>query len=425
MPRLILSSTATALAFAYVVILWRMTRQESSLVKILLLGIVLVATALRLVFTYEYPPGIYPDEILHLVRAWQRFTGQAPLFSASDGAGMSMVLYAVVQGALWQFVPAWWAIRLFGIIGGILSVVGIFATARAMGRSTAGALFAAGCASVLPWALLYGRSSMGGEIIWHETIATWALARCIWHDGDWTDAASITFALSLLFYDYFAGRAVIWFVIAMMPILRRRQRWLVAAAVMIAVAAYIPATVYASERTFVGFGSTGMAPPAVWVDRAVRTLKSLATPAADDAAMSLPGAAVMPVLLLSAGVLGLLWADVRTKVYLVLLLVVGLLPCVVGYGFLSTHRMLAGFCATPLASAVLIDVLPRFRPVIAGVALVIIAYQSTTTFFSDRFWTGKAGGYCEYACGRCKAGSICGWPAQWAGRPFEAWREPR
>ncbi len=320
MLRLILSSTAAALALVYAVILWRMTRQESSLVKVLLLGIVLVATALRLVFTYDYPPGIYPDEILHLVRAWQRFTGQTPLFSASDGAGMSMALYAVVQGALWQFVPAWWAIRLFGIIGGILSVVGIFATARAMGRGTDGALFAAGCASVLPWALLYGRSSMGGEIIWHETIATWALARCIWHDGDWTDAASITFALSLLFYDYFAGRAVIWFVIAMMPILRWRQRWLVAAAVVIAVAAYVPAMLQASERTFIGFGGTGTAPAAEWIDRSLRTLQSLARPVADDAGMSLPSAAVIPVLLLSAGVLGLLWADVRTKGYLGLLL---------------------------------------------------------------------------------------------------------
>ena len=249
--------------------------------RCLLLGAVVSAIALRVIYAYDYPPGIHVDEMVHLVQAWQRFTGRVPLFSVENrGAGMPMALYAIVQGTLWQLVPAWWAIRLFGIVGGVLSVVGVFATARAMGRTTEGALLAAGCVSVLPWALVYGRSSMGGEIVWHECIATWALARCIWRSGGWRDAACIALALSLLLYDYFAGRALIWFVVVTVPLLRGRQRWLVAAAVLVALVAYLPAMLYVSERTFVGLGGTMAAPAASLADRAWVTLKSLALPVA-------------------------------------------------------------------------------------------------------------------------------------------------
>ena len=428
MLRAVLVLSAIGIMLAYCAVMYCMLKAEKRAVWLALLLVMAVAGGLRVIFAGDYPPGLNGDELIHLLAAWQRFNGKLPLASVSPGAGMHMPLYAIVQGSLWwSGLTYWWAIRLWSLVGGVLSVGGAFAVLRAMNVRSHGALFGAGCVAVFPWSLLYGRVSLGGgQLIWHEMIVLWAIARLTWRDDPWgMPWAALT--LGAVLYEYFAGRMLLWLALGSVVLLRtHRQRAYVLLGVLVAFLLYLPAMLQPADRTFLVFSrvGTGAHTVADLTDRAVVAIKALALPVAGDAGMSLTGAAVMPVAALLVAGVGFLVATWRQRLFLCLVFVLGLCPMVAAQGPLSVHRMLVALPVIPLLTGIAVGRLPsrRWCYACAFGLFAYVGWQSVTYFFSDNFWQGSLGELCDVGCRRAPAGTEHGLPAQVFGRPVDAWR---
>ena len=103
---------------------------------------------------------------------------------------------------------------------------GVRRGARAWACASRPGLVAGGLVAVLPWALYYGRISLGGELIFHQLLLLAALARLIWPeaiarrrrrpgrgppvDAGWREALLAGFALAMLLWDYLRPAAPWW-----------------------------------------------------------------------------------------------------------------------------------------------------------------------------------------------------------------------
>ena len=177
-----------------------------------------LSLALRLVLTDSYPVGLNGDEPKNLSCTVQA-VGRGEYLGESCN-GPPYLLSAVFAAPLVPLTgPNRWAMRSYSMLLSVLATAAAFAVARAMGlRATAG-LVAGGLVAVLPWALYYGRISLGGELIFHQLLLLAALARLIWPeaiarrtappgvelppvDAGWREALLAGFALAMLLWDY-------------------------------------------------------------------------------------------------------------------------------------------------------------------------------------------------------------------------------
>ena len=391
---LFLSCAFLALCAWYAAVIWRMVRDEPFMYLAWLMMIVAGAVALRLVSTHDYPPGLYEDDIKNLLAAWMRFRGRHPLFSAGAGLGVSMAAYAITQGTLWQILPAWWAMHLHAMACSVLSVIGCYAIARALGQRGVVALFVAACVATLPWSVLYGRSTVGGEIVWHETIVLWVVATSMLEDrcGGFL-TISLGLAIALLWYDYFAGRTVSYMVVTLLPVVPRKRWFEVMLGLLGGLALYVPATWYPTEWTYRGASISGFAPLSVWALNLKHVWWAFTGPYAQGAAMSIAAAATMPVVV-AAGCAGIAVAPWRVRIFLLTVFIIGVLPAV-ATSVVSTHRMLCSYIAVPLAAGMLLNVVSgRRTQAIAAIAFSgIVAWQGIGTFFSPDFWAPPTGGW--------------------------------
>jgi hypothetical protein len=359
-----------ALCLWYAWLVWLMLRDESPNALIALLVVLALCGATHTAFTYDYPPGYYEDEIKDIYQAWDRLHGVAPLFSAGEGLGVSMVVYAIIQGVLWQFLPAWWAIRLHPMVCGMLVPIGAYAVVRAMRCRPPAAVCAAVAASLTPWALLYSRTSMGIEIVWHQLIVLWLIARAIWSDTleerrwELITVISIGIALALLIYDYFAGRTVVYMIPLLVLIVPgRRAKLVVLAGFVLGLLLYVPATFYPSVWTYRGFGREGVESQSLWWWRTFRdAVRGFVYPIPiPEGGKSVSMGALMPIASI-AGALGLFIQPWRRSFFVLVVFLCGIAP-IVASGHVSTHRMLA-----------------------AAALRALIGWQGITTFFSKDFW---------------------------------------
>lgn len=348
------------------------------------LGIIVTAVAAsRLYFCHFYPPGFYEDEIkdMHFARA--AFNGDVSPFIASGGSGLPLLWYAITEGPLHYVVPTWWTIRLMPIVCGVLSVIGAYGVVRALGRGALAGLFAAACLGALPWAIAYGLTSMGGELIWHELIVLWVLALCV------SDAALSPFvlvsgmlALTLLVYDYFAGKAVAWMLLPLLPALTRRW-WVVvlllAGTAVLCVPMYLAHNPYMWVGFLPGHIMGSASPPAeTTVDVILPNLQYALHsfyrgPASTTGSMSLGYVLNTPLPLLLLAGAGWLVASWQVKWLLAVVFVVGLTPGVLTRHVTSHHIMMAAV-AIPLAAACAIDK-PWVLAVLLAGWLTVISMQ--------------------------------------------------
>jgi len=349
----------------------RMIEDEKPTARCALAAVVALGFAMRFWRPYDYPPGLYVDEPMHLIDGWRTFTGEYPAFgSVPRGAGIPSTGFAIIQGALWSVLPGWWAIRLHPMVCGVLSVVGAFAILRTMGRSVAAASVAAGAMAVLPWSVIYSRSSMGGEIFWHALLVLWAILRGCGR----IEFAAIVVGVTLLQYDYFAGRSVLPIALAWIIIMHRSwPRWRFCfAALTVAIVLYVPSLPLATERVTWGYSMDYTTPMADWWDRfavVVSATWRVIPGAFGWSGMTFPDFIWMPMPVIIAAAAGLLAAGPRRASALLCMFLGGVAPAVVSAGGLSSHRLMVGLLAIPLLAGCGVDLLPRLARPVAVVAL--------------------------------------------------------
>jgi hypothetical protein len=389
---------AAAILAGYAVALWRLLRSETAACLWTIAVLSAVALLLRLIEPRHYPGGLNGDEPLILYQAILAMQ-RGDLFGEGI-TGLPQLIPILFQAQLVPLVGAGrWAIRLYSIVGSVLSVAATFAVARAMRMRPISSLAAAAFVTFLPWSLLYGRISQGGELLFNQLLLLAALARLIWRDGDWREIPAGALGLCLLFYDYFSGRSMLAmpFIAAVLAPGRRRVLCLLIA--VVGLVGFAPQAMRGHRFALVGLSMLqiheGYAkePLQTFATKTVNTLSSFAYPVATNGWMTVSRAAMHPWLILGLAALGLLtgW---RRALFLAGGFVVGLMPSVVAHGdiFSSAHRIHAAYVFVALAAGAAFDLIPwrSLRLALAAAVVAGVAFWSTTFYFSDRFWNNEA-----------------------------------
>ncbi len=388
---------ALLIVVGYVVVLWRLLRGESRL-TLLLLGLVCaVSVALRLFYTTHYPHGLNEDEPNLLQSAMILLRG-GKIFGESSVC-IPVLLATLFEAQLVPILgPTRWAIRTYSLVTSVLSSAAIFGVARSWRVRLAPSLAAAALVAVLPWALLYGRTHLGGELVFHELLLLAALVRIIWADGGWAEVATGGFAQCLLLYDYWAGRAMVGMCLVAAVLARGRQRLLCLLIIVVALIGYMP---YLQQRpTYMIRGLTDELRPEVVAHpiedishRTIQTLRTFVFPEANNGFATIQSGAMHPLLILAVAGLGVLLNPGRRALFLLAGFLGGIAPAVLSVNAPSTHRMLMAYVFIPLAVALALDRL-RWRTVrvaATGVLVAVVAAQSLALYFSPGFWSKETG----------------------------------
>jgi hypothetical protein len=391
---------ASAILLGYGFSLWWLLRRESPAALAGLLALLAFALLPRLFFANDYPEGVNEDEVK------QVYFGAGALWRGNLFAPCVQapcLLSALFQAPLLPILGATrWPIRLYSLITGTLAVPLTFVVARAVGMRLA-ASFAAGVfVAVLPWSVLYSRVSIGGELVFHQLLVLAALARLVWWQGAGAEVAIASLGLTLLLYDYACGWAMVAMPVVAAALASGHRRLLCLMALPIAALGWWPYLIDTPDQALPGVRLTGFedfaaaADPLhlLWV-KTDNVLNALTAPIAGDWWLSVRAGAVHPTLVLLIAVLGLLAAPRRTF-FLVAGFAAGLAPAIVSCcgEVPSTHRMLMAFPFIALAAGSALDIPPSawLRAAAWAIVIPIVAVQSLTFYFSNRFWSPESNG---------------------------------
>ena len=399
-----------AIVSGYALALWWLLRGERPATYTALVALCGVSLALRVVLTQSYPVGLNEDEPKNLgctVRAVER--GE---YLGESCNGPPYLLSAVFAVPLVQLTgQSRWAMRSYSMLLSVLATPAAFAVARAMGLHVAAGLVAGGLVAVLPWALFYGRISLGGELIFHQLLLLAALARLIWPeaiarrtappgvevppvDAGWREALLAGFALAMLLWDYHAGRAMVGMpLLAALLATGRRRLWCLAVP-LVGLLLWLPFLSTHPPYAAVGFSTMGLHeevradPIGMLQQRLQYALFLFVWPVGQDSIFTLRSAAMHPIFVLALAGLGAL-TGLRRCLFLVGGFVGGILPGVVSQMFgISTHRIMMAYVFVALAAACAVNLTPWrwLRGAVAAGVLAAATVWSVDLYFSPRFW---------------------------------------
>jgi hypothetical protein len=377
----------------YVLALWWLLRRETAWTFAALAALCGVSLSLRVVLTTDYPAGFNVDEPKNLacsIKALQRGT----LFEESCN-GPPYLLSTVFAAPLVPYVgDGRWAMRTYALVTGVLATPAAFAAARALGLAVGPSLVAAGLVAVLPWSIFYGRITLGGELIFHQLLLLAGLARLVWARGSWADALLGGFGLSLLLWDYYAGRAMMGMpLVAAVLACGWRRAWCLAV-IPIALIGWYPHLATQPPYAKIGFSLANFHPgfaEAPWDTLVLRTQWALWTfvwPVAEDRIFTVRAAAVHPVFLLVLAGIGVL-TGVRRGLFLLAGFAAGILPGIVSDSLgISAHRIMMAYAFIALAAASAFNIVPgRWLRAAAVTAILLTAgFWSVRFYFSPAFW---------------------------------------
>lgn len=411
---------AVAVVAFYALVLTMMLRREPPLCVLAVCMTAMAALGLRLVWPQDFPPGYGVDETVMGNLCQIRDSPNARALLGATGAAPAL-LY-VVFGAQWiDIIGVWGAVRLYSICSSVLACVGFFAVSRRLGMSLAAAWVAAALMAVMPWALLYGRTAEGGQLLWHQSIALWAIAGLVFAQGGRVEAAIAALALMLLIQDYYCGRALLYCAVLSLPFAATHQQ---RALLLMAVAIAWGGGLYAASVCGGGDGCTVHAWSGLWFSpstynwsvnpfsyRLPHVFGSLAALGhAADYCESVPAIGVHPrwfLGLAGGGVLTLAGRQgMRQGMWLVALFLAGLLPAIFGYShaidnYVSTHRMLMAYPVIVLAAASALEIVPWYaRHVTALVLVCVVMAWAVPAYFTAPLER-------EYNL-RMEGGEVCG-----------------
>lgn len=377
----------------YVLALWWLLRREAAWTFAALAALCGVSLSLRVVLTGNYPTGLNTDEPKNLSCSIPALEA-GRLFGESCN-GPPYLLSTVFAAQLVPYVgdnP--WAMRTYALVTGVLATPAAFGVARAIGLTVGPSLAAAGLVAVLPWSIFYGRITLGGELIFHELLLLAALARLVWMEGGWADSLLGGFGLSLLLWDYYAGRAMLGMPLVAAVLARGWRRAWCLVVIPIALIGWYPFLATGPQYVHVGFSLAGVRPDIIaapWDTLVVRTQSALSTfvwPVAEDGLFTVRAAAMHPVFLLVLAGIGTL-TGVRRGLFLLAGFMGGILPGIVSDSIgISAHRIMMGYVFIALAAACALNVLPWrwLRAAAVTTVLLTAGVWGVGFYFSPRFW---------------------------------------
>lgn len=136
-------------------------------------AIILLALFLRVHALVHLPPGLHFDEAFNATMAYRVMTGiERPIFFTEDMTEEPMAIY-VTALAFALFGERAWTLRLVSALAGTLTVVALYALARAWFRSRGIAALAAFTLAILYWHINFSR--LGMEPIFTPLMLTLAM----------------------------------------------------------------------------------------------------------------------------------------------------------------------------------------------------------------------------------------------------------
>ena len=391
-PETIAVVVTLLIVLAYGASLWWLLRRESPTVWFALLALCGVSLSLRLVYTTDFPAGWNEDEPKILSCAYQDLMrGDLLTVGCTDMPALLSVLF---QGQLVPLLgPGRWSIRLYSMVTSVLATPAAFAAARALTLSVVPSCAVGAFVAVLPWSLLYGRVSVGGEMVFHELLLLAALARLVWAvRAGWPEVGIGSLGLGLLLYDYFCGFAMLGMPLVA-AVLARGRRLYCLAILVLAVAAYMP-YVHAHPDSF-EHNVTSRVHPEVSADpldtlarKVPRAFQTFTQPLAGEWALTIRSGAMHPRLILGLAALGVLCSGWRGA-FLLAGFLGGLTPALASIGeIVSAHRMLMAFPFIALAAGSALNLIrwPRWCALVTVPVVALVGFQSVRLYFSPEFW---------------------------------------
>jgi len=395
---------------AYTFCMWWLLRRErwSTLCALLLLTI---GTAwLHTYQVFELPPGLNDDEIKTLKSTHEFFGNRKIFVLAAQGPILHAILFQMP--IVWWTDSAWWAMRLYPIVFGILAVTVSFSVGRSLRFGIIPSFVTAALVATLPWSLFWGRISWGGEIIFYQALLLAALGRILWCDGGKVELVIGAIGLSGLLWDYTGA----WSMLAM-PFIAAlightlRQRALSLGVFALAVILWIPYLLNIQEwwqhiSNKVSLTPTSTAPLSIaalqqrfehLLGPFKQTLRVFLYPEGNVYWISMHSVAIQPTFVLAVAALGSIVSIGRRSVFLGLGFLAGLTPALLSFsGAPSTHRMMCAFlfisiaCAAPFWFASKVSTGRAGQWLIGIIAVCFVGTatkQSVALFFSPSFWT--------------------------------------
>jgi len=383
---------AGAIVVAYVAALWRFLRHESWATWLALSGICAMSLALRVVYTTDFPSGFSEDEP-HLLGCASEALRRGSLFGEGC-TGFPELLDVLFQAQLIPLIgPGRWAIRSYSLFTSVLATLATFAVARGMQARTSAGLLTAGLVAVLPWSLLYGRIYLGGELIFHQLLLLAALTHLIWRRGALGDVGIGALGLTLLLYDYFAGRAMLGMPIWAAMLARGRQRFLCLAVLGLALVGWAP---HLAQRPpyLVKVVVEQQHPDLVsrpldtFRSKGIAVLEAFVRPVGVDGFFAVKAGALHPWPLLALAVLGS-FTGLRRFLFLWGGFLAGILPSILSGQLANSHRMMMAFPFVAIAAGCTLDLIPwrAWRSATAAAVVLLAGTWSVSLYFSSQFWS--------------------------------------
>jgi hypothetical protein len=370
--------------------------------------VTLLALGLRLVLPHQFPWGMHEDELTSAGAALKSYCWDYPYVTLPNN--LQAGLYAATIGPVHPWLGPWWAARAYFVAATVMAVPLSWGVARALGLSSIAALAGAAIPyAVFPWALAYGRTGIGGEVILNQLIVLFALLKLLSARGAQRlgAVAILWFGLMLCLYGYTAGKVLLLTAIGaslMIP----GYTWTTTALILTAAGA---ATLFYHRFSFGHFAWYGFdrsmlpADPGTLASLSANwrgTLAFLWEPVRETfTSQSISGAHPLPIPFLVLAALGvLLQCRRRTTLVLLLAFCVGLLPALLGPNGVSTRRLLTAGALVPFSIAMAVDaVAVRWR----GAAAVLIAVAALAwgpaRYFSVSSWSVvDIFGFCAAEC---------------------------
>ena len=418
----------------YAASLWWMLRQEEWHIWAGLAILTVSALVLRTVYLHQYPRGYYPDELESAYSAVGLAQGSVWRALTSDVKGPFIRLWPVLsEGIPYRWgLSQFWAVRGGSMILGSLCVPLAFATARAAGCRAASACVAAVGAMALPYALLYGRVSEGGDYLFHEWLVLWTTLSLLTHRERFGAVLIGIGAFTLLLCMYPVVRVYLHLTLGVALFASWFQpgpptaRWYLLLMVAVALALFLPAILSPETTTLTGlwpsrdwtiFNETWFAEagwPAIW-HKVVAGAQTLVRPTADPGtALSVAAASVHPPWVLAVAGVGVLAGPWWRTRFLLVALPASFVPMVINHQMnVSSHELLPVYPLVTLAMACGMDRLPlgAMRGIATAVFCGVLVASSVTFFFSPQFWspeTERAFGWCHGA-GVGSSADTCLW----------------
>lgn len=396
------AATAHTLALAillfYAGSLRWLLRRESSPTLVILFGITAVAAVLRVVWPTAYPDYITEDEAKTLAEA-VRVLQQDVLQLFRNGEIVFPITFSVLFKAplLSLLGPTRWAIRGYSILCGVLTIPAAFAAGRSFGFRPSASLVLAGLLTTLPWSLFYGRVDLGISIVFHQLLLIAVVARCVFDRAGWREVTVGGVALTLLFYDYHPGRAMVVLPLLGAVLAPRGRRRLCLAMIAIAAVGFLPHAAASDWRPFSFYSSHPglrmedgiLSDPAVLWAHLVQHARVFIVPENWTApVLSVRFGSWHPWLVLMLAIAGL-FRSFRFAAFVVVGFACGVAPSLLSNGFApSSRRLLMAYPFLSIAAAAAIDAIPRrtHRVAAACVFSAAVAAQSILYYFSDEAW---------------------------------------